>query len=139
MRRTSAVLRENTRETTRDPERMQCMEVWGGNVRVEKVLCYSDAFTDARGSDGKSLGVDGMLQTVASIQHTDEQALISSLVAAIRALHPENLTQDDGTVVLFRATGTRTSIRDNLLVPFRFFGKVSDASQIVTGQGHSPA
>ena len=23
-------------ETARDPERMQCMEVWGGNVRVEK-------------------------------------------------------------------------------------------------------
>ena len=72
----------------------------------DMVLCYSDAFTDARGTDGKSLGVDGMLQTVASIQHTDVQALISSLVAPIRARHSENLTQDDATIVLFRANGT---------------------------------
>ena len=36
MQKTSPELRENTMETTRDPERMQCMEVWGGNVRVEK-------------------------------------------------------------------------------------------------------
>ena len=72
-------------------------------TRLDKgdmVLCYSDAFTDARGTDGKSLGVDGMLRTVASIPHTDEQALISSLFGAIRALHPENLTQDDATIVL---------------------------------------
>ncbi len=34
----------------------------------DKVLCYTDAFTDARGSDGKALGVEGMLQIVASIQ-----------------------------------------------------------------------
>ena len=105
------------------------------SIRLDKgdmVLCYTDAFTDALGSDGKALGVDGMLQTVASIQYTDEQAFISSVVEAIRALNPGNLSQDDATIVLFRANGTRTSIRDNLLAPFRLLGRVSDASRIAT-------
>ena len=72
------------------------------------------------------------LQTVASTQYTDEQAFISSVVEAIRALNPGNLSQDDATILLFRANGTRTSIRDNLLAPFRLLGSVSDASRIAT-------
>ncbi len=107
------------------------------SIRLDKgdiVLCYTDAFTDALGPDGKALGVDGILQTVASIQYTDEQAFISSVVEAIRALNPGNLSQDDATLVLFRANGTRTSIRDNLMAPFRLLGSVSDASRIATRQ-----
>jgi serine phosphatase RsbU (regulator of sigma subunit) len=34
----------------------------------DKVLCYTDAFTDARGPDGKALGVEGMLQIVACVR-----------------------------------------------------------------------
>ena len=104
-------------------------------IRLNKgdmVLCYTDAFTDALGTDGKSLGVDGMLQTVASIPYTDAQAFIASVVEAIGTLHPGNLSQDDATIVLFRANGTRTSIRDNLLALFRLLGSVSDASRIAT-------
>jgi phosphoserine phosphatase RsbU/P len=102
-------------------------------VRLDKgdgLLCYSDAFTDARGRDGKALGVDGMLQTVASIPCKDAQAFISSAFETIRAMHPSNLSQDDATLMLLRANGTRSSLRDNLLAPFRFFGKVSDVSRI---------
>lgn len=100
--------------------------------RGDMVLCYTDAFTDARGTDGKALGVDGVLQTVASIQETDEKTLVSSVFEAIRALNPRNLSQDDATILLFRANGTRTSFRDSLLAPFRLLSRVSDSSRIGT-------
>ena len=105
------------------------------NIRLDKgdkVLCFTDAYTDARGSNGEAMGVDGMLQTVASIQHTDGQAFIAAVWEAIRALHPENLSQDDATIVLFRANGMRTSIRDDLLAPFRLLRRVSDDTRIAT-------
>jgi sigma-B regulation protein RsbU (phosphoserine phosphatase) len=96
----------------------------------DMVLCYTDAFTEAQGADGELLGVDGMLKTVASIHSSDERALISLVVDAIKAMNPDNLSQDDATLLLFRANGTRTSIRDNLFAPFRLLGKVSDATRI---------
>ena len=104
-------------------------------IRLEKqdrVLCYTDAFTEARRADGNLLGIQGMLKTVASIQDTDEHAFLSSLVRAIQALNPDNLSQDDATLVLFCANGTRTRLRDNLLAPFRLLRKVTDASRIET-------
>lgn len=96
----------------------------------DRVLCYTDAFSEARGADGGLLGVQGVLQIVASIGDAREHAFLSSLVDAIRSLHPENLSQDDATLVLFCANGTRTLLRDNLLAPFRLLRKATDASQI---------
>ena len=105
----------------------------------DKVLCYTDAFTDARGPDGKALGVEGMLQIVASIEHAgrraaEGQASIAAVCEAVKALHPDNLTQDDATIVLFRANGTQASIRNDLLAPLRFLGGVSDNSRIATAK-----
>lgn len=105
------------------------------NVRLDKgdcVLCYSDAFSDACGTDGRPLGVEGVLQAVASMREAGEEAFLSSLVDVIRALHPGNLSQDDATLVLFSANGTRTLLRDDLLAPFRLLRKVTDASRIET-------
>ena len=104
-------------------------------IRLEKqdrVLCYTDAFTEARRADGNLLGIQGMLKTVASIQDTDEHAFLSSLVRAIQALNPDNLSQDDATLVLFCANGTRTLLRDDLLAPFRLLREATDASRIET-------
>jgi len=105
------------------------------NIRLDKgdrVLCYSDAFSDACGTDGRPLGVEGVLQTVASMPEAGEHEFLSSLVDAIRALHPDNLSQDDATLVLFSANGTRSLLRDDLLAPFRLLRKVTDASRIET-------
>jgi len=96
----------------------------------DRVLCYTDAFSEAQNTSGQILGVQGVLQVVASIQDTDPRTCLSSVVDAIRAMHPGNLSQDDATLVLFRANGTRTLLRDNLLAPLRLLRKVTDVSQI---------
>ena len=70
----------------------------------------------------------------AGTQDTDGRAFIAAVCGAVKALHPDNLTQDDATIVLFRANGTRTSIRNDLLAPLRFLGGVSDNSQIATAK-----
>ncbi|MCR4413418.1 MAG: serine/threonine-protein phosphatase [Thermoguttaceae bacterium] len=103
------------------------------NLRLDKgdrVLCYSDAFSDARGSDGKPLGVEGVRRAAASMADIDAHEFLSRLSAAIQALHPGNLSQDDATLVFFCANGTRTLLRDDLLAPFRLFRKARDASHI---------
>jgi serine phosphatase RsbU (regulator of sigma subunit) len=96
----------------------------------DMVLCYTDAFIEAMTGTGQYLGVEGVRQIVASIPFDNERAFTASLYSAVRALHPDNLAGDDATVVLFRANGTRTTVRDDLMAPIRFFCKVSDASRI---------
>jgi phosphoserine phosphatase RsbU/P len=104
-------------------------------VRLDKgdmLLCYTDAFSESRAADGTILGVDGLLAIVAAIQETEGSTFLAKVVKTIRSLHPENLKQDDATILLIRANGKRTSIRDNLLAPFRLLGRVSDTSGITT-------
>lgn len=98
----------------------------------DRVLCYTDAFSEAQGTDGELLGVQGVLKIVASIRDSGEQAFLSSLVKTIRALHPDNSSRDDATLVLFCANGTGSLLRDNLLAPFRLLRTVTDASRIET-------
>ncbi len=98
----------------------------------DRVLCYTDAFSEAHGPDGELLGVQGVLQIVNSIRDTGERSFLSSIVDAIGVLHPGNLSQDDATLVLFCANGSRTLLRDDVLAPFRLLRKVTDASRIET-------
>ena len=67
-------------------------------------------------------------------QSAEGQASIAAVCEAVKALHPDNLTQDDATIVLFRANGTQASIRNDLLAPLRFLGGVSDNSRIATAK-----
>jgi serine phosphatase RsbU (regulator of sigma subunit) len=103
------------------------------NIRLDKgdcVLCYSDAFSDACGTDGRPLGVEGVLEAAASIEDPGGQEFLWCLVTTIRAFHPDNLSQDDATLVFFCANGTRTLLRDDLLAPFRLLRRARDASRI---------
>jgi sigma-B regulation protein RsbU (phosphoserine phosphatase) len=102
-------------------------------TRLEKgdrVLCYTDAFIEARAANGDLLGTEGLLKIVASLGEVEIHAFVSSLIDAICALHPQNLSQDDATLVLFCANGTQTLLRDDLLAPFRLLREPTDASCI---------
>jgi hypothetical protein len=52
--------------------------------------------------------------------------LLAELLATIEGNHPANAGQDDLTVMLCHATGTTTTLRDNLLAPIRLFRSVGD-------------
>lgn len=96
----------------------------------DRVLCYTDAFTEARGADGEMLGIEGLLKIVVSLGEVEIHDFVSSLIDAIRALHPDNLSQDDATLVLFCANGMQTLLRDDLLAPFRLLREPTDASRV---------
>ena len=100
--------------------------------RDDAVLCFTDAFIEARRTDGSPLGTRGFAELVAAATpYTDGADLMARLLRSVRALHSENLRQDDATLVLFRATGVRLRLRDQWLAPFRLlFSRVSDACQI---------
>ena len=101
-------------------------------ARGDAVLCFTDAFTEAQRSDGTPLGVDGLLELVASTALPDDGAeLLSRLIDTIGAMHPDNLRQDDATLVLFQATGVRFRLRDQLTAPLRhLFSSVLDFCRI---------
>jgi sigma-B regulation protein RsbU (phosphoserine phosphatase) len=67
----------------------------------DMVLCYSDAFSEAQGADGKMLGIDGLLSVVSSIGSLDAEELLPGVIESLRSCGPTNLNQDDATLLLF--------------------------------------
>ena len=100
--------------------------------RDDAVLCFTDAFIEAQRADGSPLEMQGFAELVAAATpYTDGADLMARLLRSVRALHPENLHQDDATLVLFCATGERFRLRDQWMAPFRMlFSQVSDASTL---------
>lgn len=101
-------------------------------LRLQKddlVLFYSDALIEAVDASGRQIGVDGLVHLLSGLQVSDGST-ISNLLAAIMELNPINLQEDDATIILLKATDTPTSLKDNLLSPFRLFGKPRDRTEI---------
>lgn len=70
------------------------------------VLCYTDSLVESHGADGRVLGQGGLLEIVQRVPVGDPAALIPDLLAAVGRVADGNLTDDDVTVLLFRANGT---------------------------------
>jgi hypothetical protein len=52
------------------------------------------------------------------------------LLNRIGGLSPDNLEQDDVSVVLLRANGARTTMADNVMAPLRLLRAPTDLSQL---------
>lgn len=94
------------------------------------LLLFSDAVSESVSSEGSMLGVAGLVSLVRSLDASDPSRLIPHLLQAIASSHPENLARDDLTLILTRADGTATTLRDNLLAPLRLFRSVGDSTTI---------
>jgi hypothetical protein len=90
------------------------------------VLSYTDALIESRDADGEMLGEAGLLRIMRLIGDVDPQLLTRTLLREIRDRYPENLTEDDVTVLLVRANGRkpRPSLRDFLWANLRFVGSL---------------
>ena len=89
------------------------------------VLSYTDALIESRDADGEMLGEAGLLRILRHIGDEDPQALTRTLLREIRDRYPDNLTEDDVTVLLVRANGRRKprpSFKDFLWANLRFAG-----------------
>lgn len=90
----------------------------------DAVLCFTDGISEARTAEGELLGSDGVLRLVRELSMKTPAELIPALRNKLEEMHPENLTRDDMTLMLFQANGTRPSWKDNLLAPYRLLGEL---------------
>lgn len=69
------------------------------------VVSYTDALIESRDADGKDLGEAGVLRIMRHLGDVDPPGLIEALLKEIGDRHPENLTDDDVTVLVVRVNG----------------------------------
>ena len=96
------------------------------------VLGFSDALSESRDRKGQLLDVEGILRHVRKLDVSKPETLIPSLLEAILDESSENLSHDDLTVVLLQVAETRSTIKDNLLAPFRILGSAAENTEFRT-------
>jgi serine phosphatase RsbU (regulator of sigma subunit) len=86
------------------------------------LLSFTDALIESRDADCEMLGEDGLLRIVRLLGDFEPQQLIETLLGEIERRYPENLSDDDVTVLLVRANGRqlRFSWREKLRAMGRF-------------------
>jgi len=104
------------------------------NVRLQRgdmVLSFSDAVTESQDTEGRQLGEAGVLRLVRELKVQWAEDVIPALVERITALDENNLAQDDVTLLLAQATGSGPPLKNSLIAPFRFLGRVTDRTEVV--------
>jgi len=90
------------------------------------VVSYTDALIEARDADGKDLGEAGVLRIVRHLGDVSPDKLIGTLLKEIADRHPENLSEDDVTLLVVRANGRppTPSLRQKLGAAIRLVGSI---------------
>lgn len=96
----------------------------------DMVLSYSDAVSDSLDAAGQPRGVEGARRTVSQLSVADPGALLRTLGATIAPPGAAGRHDDDLTLLLCRATTTRTTLRDNLLALVRLLRPVTDRTTL---------
>lgn len=94
------------------------------------LLSYTDALIESRDADGEMLGEDGLLRIMRLLGDVEPQKLIDTLLAEIETRYPENLSEDDVTVLVVRANGRR--LRHPFAEKLRALGRAISA--VVRGE-----
>ena len=86
------------------------------------VVSYSDALIESSDADGEMLGEAGLLRIVRLLGDVEPEKLIDALLGEIAQRYPENLSDDDVTVMVARANGREPqySLREKLNAALRF-------------------
>lgn len=104
----------------------------------DMVLSYSNALTECRYRDGRIIGIAGLLELARILNKVEcgdvggARNVLEDFVDRLRQENEENMRDDEATMILSVATRVRVALRDNLLAPFRLFGRVSDRTQFGT-------
>jgi sigma-B regulation protein RsbU (phosphoserine phosphatase) len=90
------------------------------------VLTYTDALIESRDADGEMLGEAGLLRIMRLVGDVEPQLLTKTLLREIKDRYPDNLTEDDVTVLLVRANGRKPhpSFKDFVWANIRFAGSL---------------
>lgn len=94
------------------------------------LLAYSDALIESRDADGEMLGEEGLLRIVRLLGSVPAERLIETLLAEIADRYQENLSADDVTVIVVKATGgqLRHGFRHRLRAGIRLLGSLARAA-----------
>ncbi len=77
----------------------------------DSLLCYTDALIESKDADGEMLGEDGLLRIVRLLTGGDgappagPREITERLLEEIGGRYPENLSEDDTTVLVVTANG----------------------------------
>ena len=74
------------------------------------VLTYTDALIESSDADEKMLGEEGVLRILNLLGDVKPEKLIDALLGEIAARYPENLSDDDVTVLIVRANGSAQTL-----------------------------
>jgi serine phosphatase RsbU (regulator of sigma subunit) len=96
----------------------------------DRILYFSDALNESRNPDGSQLGMAGLKEIVRNLDSSKPELVIPNVLNALDSLHSANLDEDDLTVMLIEATGTKSTVKDNLLAPFRLLRPPRDATEL---------
>jgi sigma-B regulation protein RsbU (phosphoserine phosphatase) len=90
------------------------------------VLSYTDALMESNDPSGEMLGENGVLRILRLLGDVEPQQLIERLLAEIAERYPQNLTDDDVTVLVVRANGQkrRYTVGEKLGALRRFAGSL---------------
>lgn len=90
------------------------------------LLGYTDALIESRDADGETLGEAGLLRITRLLGSAHPRELIDALLKEIAERFPENLSEDDVTLLVVRANGAGVSypLRDKLWAFVRLIGSL---------------
>jgi phosphoserine phosphatase RsbU/P len=88
------------------------------------LLCYTDALIESHDADGEMLGEAGLLRIVRLLGDVESQELTKTLLHEISERYPDNLSEDDVTVLVLRANGHKPqySLREIFRAQIRLVG-----------------
>jgi phosphoserine phosphatase RsbU/P len=75
----------------------------------DRVLAYTDALMESNDASGEMLGEKGVLNILRLLGDVEPQQLIDRLLAEIADRYPQNLTDDDVTVLFVEVSGRKAS------------------------------
>jgi len=94
----------------------------------DMILAYTDGVTEARAADGNLLDSKGLLNLVQQLDATRPDRLLQCLITTIRDATTAPI-DDDLSLLLACADGSRASWWNTVLAPFRLLGIVVDKTR----------
>jgi hypothetical protein len=90
------------------------------------VVSYTDALMESQDADGEMLGEDGVLRIMRLLGDVDAPQLLGALLDEIRERYPQNLSNDDVTVVVLQVNKRKPSYssKEKLGALLRLFGSM---------------
>lgn len=88
------------------------------------IVTYTDALIESSDASGEMLGEEGVLRILKLLGDIKPEKLIDSLLAEIEERYPENLSNDDVTLMILRANGAAQTFTwgDKMLAAARMAG-----------------